>query len=88
MDKLPQKWQIKATNDYEAEIIAPYANEMSGEVGLGKWNKKDALSYYLTMEDGQYVSGAGLHIEDYILLTFEQFERLVLNKQTQQYDIY
>lgn len=89
MKKLPDKWQIIATNDYEAEIIAPYANKMSKEAGYGKWDKKDALKYYLTMENGRYESGSGSYLEDYKLLTFEQFERLVLNKQIEtQYDIY
>ena len=89
MDKLPKKWQIKAKNEQEALIIAPYANEMSLIANYSKWNKQDALSYWLQMEDGEYYSGNSVESKVFTTITFQDFEKLVLNKNIENnYDIY
>lgn len=83
--ELPKKWTIKAYSKEEAKVIFPYNNESK----CCYWNISNSQHYnfYANYKNNKYLrsSKTPLHEE----ITFEEFERLVLNKSTEpQYEIY
>lgn len=78
LTSLPEKWCVIATNDEEAEIMMLYANKLNQ---LNSWDLKDCKYFHLHIKDGKYDAGNRNQLPNYIKLTFEQFERWVLNKK-------
>lgn len=85
---LPNRWMIKASNDEEAKIIQPYANEKSIEGGWSEWSVRDCKQYYLGIEDDLYYGGTVNGYNGFTTITIEEFQTLVLNQSSTNYEIY
>jgi hypothetical protein len=85
---LPEKWAIKASNDEEAKIIQPYANEKSIENHCSPWSIRDCTQYHLSIENNLYYGGSCSGYNGFTKITIEEFQTLVLNQSSNNYEIY
>lgn len=88
--ELPEKWTLKAEKDnqIQATAIAEYMSPLSIKQGSSNWTIEDAFEYYGTILNGKYDGGTRSLPYGVELITFEEFEHLVLNKQIQSYEIF
>jgi len=86
---LPTKWAVKGENKYQYKVIADYANPLNIEYNGDKWGVNDSKLYILHIKNGKYRGGSPELDLDFELITFEEFERLVLDKSTEPtYEIF
>ena len=82
--ELPKKWCIKRDKDNDM-IITNYINKISG-FDHNSFALNDNNPY---LHNKKGCSSNNYPFSDYIEITFEEFERLVLNKLTEpQYEVY
>ena len=81
-----EKWCIKISEDEQVEIVSNYITPLVLKVHTYKWNKY-AKSHYAHINNGKFVNGYHEVKEGYTNLTFEEFERLILNKES-NYEIF
>lgn len=81
LDKLPEKWCIRWGNKTNFEIIQKYLNTINPR-NLNYTHESIHSGAVVTFENN-YIGNVKIIPNEYTEITFEEFKKFVLNKETE-----